>query len=74
MRPSWEDAELVAARWGLAAHKNDAGVVGGIWYMSGVPQGANNNGTLPRWNVSQLALRVTADDPPGGDSFVFLDE
>ena len=73
-RPSWTDAELVAARWGLAAHSNDAGVVGGTWYMSGVPQGANNNATQPRWNVSQLVLRVTADDPPGGDSFVFWDE
>ena len=73
-RVSWDDAELVAARWGLAAHGNQYSFPGGTAAQSGVPQGANNAGTTPRWNVSQFALRVTADAPPGGDSVVFMDE
>lgn len=73
-RGSWDDPELVAARWGLAAHNNQGGFVAGTWFESGVPQGANNAGSTPRWNVSQFALRVTADPPPGGDAVIFMDE
>jgi hypothetical protein len=58
-KASWDNARLSNLRIGFAYDKSNEGVnYTGGWPLTG---GASNT---PRWNYSQLALYVEANDPP----------
>lgn len=70
----WDDSVLEALRFGLASWDNDSGFVASQAWASGLAQGGSPSSSTPRWNVSQLVLRVTAADPPGQGNFIFMED
>jgi hypothetical protein len=71
---AWTDSVIAGLRFGVASWEGDNGFVGGKYWSSGLPQGGSPSSSTPRWNVSQLVLKVTSADPPGQGNFIFLEE
>jgi hypothetical protein len=74
LKGAWTDADIAALRFGLASWDNDQGFVASQAWSSGLAQGGSPSSSTPRWNVSQLVLKVTSADPPGQGNFIFLEE